>query len=446
MARVFLSYRRADGPYAVGWIAERLARLDEVTDVRTAFYDTELRAGDQYPAALDAAVAECDVLLAVVGPNWRGERPDGTARIDDPEDWVAREISAALARDVVVLPVLVGGAEPLHAAALPPDHAPLAELHALRFDRADDLDAIVEHLRSHLDDIDRGRAIERGLSDPLTVPTSVPSSGVLVAAMLAAAVGAVVGWSLFEWFGTGTGTDTDPDSLERWTAATATLWAMSSAAAVTGLGFVSQRFRAGTRIRWAPVLLAFIGAISILAWTGLEPTTGSDGRVELGQWIGSTVAVVLLAPWALALTGAAWSTVDVDDRDIGGRAQVIGRLSQASLVSSGVIAFAAVLGVFTTAYAGASVDQSGLGEQLRIIGQGGLYTALLITTLTWSRTRLERLSVELRADLAAVPPAYRRHAEPLLVTEPYDHRARWIVPVLLLPLLAAVVAAFVISG
>ena len=39
MARVFISYRRADGQYAVGWIEERLARLDEVTSVRTAFRD-----------------------------------------------------------------------------------------------------------------------------------------------------------------------------------------------------------------------------------------------------------------------------------------------------------------------------------------------------------------------------------------------------------------------
>ena len=90
MARVFLSYRRADGRYAVGWIAERLTKLDEVTEVRTAFRDGELRCGDDFPAALAGEIESCDVLVAVIGPNWLGRRAEGTPRIQDPTDWVGR--------------------------------------------------------------------------------------------------------------------------------------------------------------------------------------------------------------------------------------------------------------------------------------------------------------------------------------------------------------------
>ena len=444
MARVFLSYRRADGPYAVGWIAERLSRLDEGTEVRTAFYDTELRGGDRFPAALDSAVADSDVVVALIGPDWHGDHDDGTSRIQEADDWVARELTSALDHGKVVVPVLISDAEPLRATSLPTALAPLADLHSLRLDGLDDLDEIERHLHSHLDDLDRRHAIERGLSLPLSVPTLVPRPGVALGALAAAVLGAVIGWSVFGWIGDGS--DADASSVDRWTVATAALWAVCSAAGVLGVDFVSQRIRADTRVRWGPVALAVVGAISILAWTGLQPTAGSDARIELGQWLGSGVAVALMAPWALALTSAAWTTIVLDDRDLGGRASVIGRLSQASVVSAGVIAVAAVFGVFTTAYAGAAVDRSGLGEQLRIIGQGGLYTALLIVALTWSRTRLERLSVELGGDLADVPPSYRQHAEVLLVTEPFDRRARWIVPILVLPLAAGMLAAFTISG
>ncbi|MEO1063723.1 MAG: toll/interleukin-1 receptor domain-containing protein, partial [Actinomycetota bacterium] len=248
MARVFLSYRRADGPYAVGWIAERLARLDEVTQVRTAFYDTELRAGDPYPAALDEAVAASDVVIAIIGPNWRGVRDDGSARILDDDDWVAREVGSALEHGTIVLPVLIDGADPLSAAHVRAEHAPLAELHALRFDGLDDLDEIERHLRSHLDEIDRRHAVERGLSEPLANPSLVPGTPVLVAAIGAAALGAALGWVTFDWFGDRT--DADPDDLDGWIVATAVLWAVGAAAAVLGSDFVRRRFSDGARIRW----------------------------------------------------------------------------------------------------------------------------------------------------------------------------------------------------
>lgn len=44
-----MSYRRADGLYGVGWLAERLRSLDSITGVETAFHDAALRAGDDFP-------------------------------------------------------------------------------------------------------------------------------------------------------------------------------------------------------------------------------------------------------------------------------------------------------------------------------------------------------------------------------------------------------------
>lgn len=57
------------------------------------------------------AVGSCDVLLAFIGDQWvKLTDEQGRRRIDDPNDFVAKEIQVALTRDVRVIPVLVEGA------------------------------------------------------------------------------------------------------------------------------------------------------------------------------------------------------------------------------------------------------------------------------------------------------------------------------------------------
>jgi hypothetical protein len=59
MARVFISYRRADGQYAVGWLAQRLAMMETDPTVEVAFRDGDLLAGDNFHDALAEKVREC---------------------------------------------------------------------------------------------------------------------------------------------------------------------------------------------------------------------------------------------------------------------------------------------------------------------------------------------------------------------------------------------------
>ena len=73
---------------------------------------------------------ECDVLIAVIGPNWRGVRDNGSARIDESLDWVGREIASAIEDGKRVIPVLIAGAEPLQPADLPEPVRPVADLLA----------------------------------------------------------------------------------------------------------------------------------------------------------------------------------------------------------------------------------------------------------------------------------------------------------------------------
>jgi hypothetical protein len=64
------------------------------------------------------------VLLAVIGKGWvDATDTSGRRRLDDPHDFVRLETSAALKRDIPVVPVLVHGAQMPRADGLPPDLA-----------------------------------------------------------------------------------------------------------------------------------------------------------------------------------------------------------------------------------------------------------------------------------------------------------------------------------
>src|SRR4029450_444950 len=81
---------------------------------------------------ITAAVASCDVLLALIGDQWVTiADEEGRRRIDDPDDFVRLEIEAALTRNVRVIPILVGGATMPRADELPPSMAMLVRRQAL---------------------------------------------------------------------------------------------------------------------------------------------------------------------------------------------------------------------------------------------------------------------------------------------------------------------------
>lgn len=84
------------------------------------FIDTRIQGGDRFPVEIEAAIRDCDVVVAVIGPAWRDD-------LDQPDDWVRRELRLALEVEKLIVPVLLGGVEPPGAAELPPDLAPLAE-------------------------------------------------------------------------------------------------------------------------------------------------------------------------------------------------------------------------------------------------------------------------------------------------------------------------------
>jgi len=127
--KIFVNYRREDNAERALAIASYLERA---FGPRRVFIDIDrLRAGRNFHEELEKQLAGCDVMLTLIGPSWLDTRNEaGARRLDDPQDWVRLEIERALARKIVVIPVLTGGASLPKAADLPEALRPLIETHA----------------------------------------------------------------------------------------------------------------------------------------------------------------------------------------------------------------------------------------------------------------------------------------------------------------------------
>src|SRR5436190_1612320 len=95
-AKVFITYRREDS-------AAQAGRLYDAMVVRfgegNVFMDVDMAPGVDFVKRIHEAVAACQVLLVVIGPEWATvEDEQGRARLDDPEDFVRLEVETALRR------------------------------------------------------------------------------------------------------------------------------------------------------------------------------------------------------------------------------------------------------------------------------------------------------------------------------------------------------------
>jgi hypothetical protein len=133
--RIFISYRREETAYPAGWLFDRLAKRFGGGQV---FKDVDsIQLGDDFVEVITRAVGSCDVLLALIGPQWLTIADEqGRRRLDHPEDFVRLEIEAALTRRVRVVPILVDGARMPRAEELPGSLALLVRRQALELSPA----------------------------------------------------------------------------------------------------------------------------------------------------------------------------------------------------------------------------------------------------------------------------------------------------------------------
>lgn len=130
MPQILVSYRREDSAAHAGRLADRLR---DHFGGEHVFIDVDaIRAGDDFVHAIEASVKSCDVVVAVIGPEWAtATDAGGRRRLDRTDDFVRLEIATALQRGIRVVPALVGGAAMPEARQLPEDLAPLARRQAL---------------------------------------------------------------------------------------------------------------------------------------------------------------------------------------------------------------------------------------------------------------------------------------------------------------------------
>jgi hypothetical protein len=114
---IFISYRREDGGGDAGRLYDRLStRFDKAR----IFMDIDMGLGVDFVNKIEQGVGSCKVLVAVIGRSWLEIKDnEGRRRLDDPNDWVRLEITAALEQDIPVIPALVGGARMPAASDLP---------------------------------------------------------------------------------------------------------------------------------------------------------------------------------------------------------------------------------------------------------------------------------------------------------------------------------------
>ncbi|GHB06112.1 toll/interleukin-1 receptor domain-containing protein [Streptomyces termitum] len=154
MNQIFVNYRTGDGEETATLVDRELSRVFGEDNVFRA--SKSIVPGSRFPQELLTAVRRSQVLVAVIGPgwtkSWRGEAEPG----EGPEDWTRREIHEALETGAVVVPLLVGGVEPLRAEDLPAEIKDLAECQYRRLDHrnaAADLKRLVDDLVRLLPDL-----------------------------------------------------------------------------------------------------------------------------------------------------------------------------------------------------------------------------------------------------------------------------------------------------
>ncbi len=129
--KVFISYRRQNAAGYAGRLYDSLSSaLPRSSEI---FMDIDsLRAGLDFEEQIAVTISQCDAVLVLLGPGWSSVADErGQQRLAKPDDLVRREVEAALERDVLVVPVLLSGADMPLADELPASVRELHSRHAL---------------------------------------------------------------------------------------------------------------------------------------------------------------------------------------------------------------------------------------------------------------------------------------------------------------------------
>jgi TolB-like protein/tetratricopeptide (TPR) repeat protein len=143
---IAISYRRDDSSSITGRLYDH---LEAEFGPQNVFMDIDsIRPGVDFRERINETISRAYAVVAVIGCRWLGEQPDGSRRIDDPNDFVRLEIASALKCKIPVIPVLVDDARMPKQDKLPPDIEPLVYRQALPLNSGLDFHQHTERLIS----------------------------------------------------------------------------------------------------------------------------------------------------------------------------------------------------------------------------------------------------------------------------------------------------------
>jgi serine/threonine-protein kinase len=135
--KVFISYRREDTKAISRLIYETLRRR---FGERQIFFDIDsIPPGEDFVDYLGQQVAQCNVMLAVIGDRWLS-----SGKIFHADDFVHVELRAALERGIPIMPIFADGAKVPQLEDVPESLHPLLRRHGLPVDSGRDFDNHME--------------------------------------------------------------------------------------------------------------------------------------------------------------------------------------------------------------------------------------------------------------------------------------------------------------
>lgn len=164
---IFLSYRKSENA-----IEARLLKfeLEKHFGEENVFLDSmDIQPGDSWSEKLTSTLRSTQVMIVIIGSNWLGSQDhwSGMRRIDNPDDFVRREISFSIANEIPLIPILIDDAKIPRAEFLPEEIKKLTYYQFIRI-RTDNFSEDATHLAHQI-----GKFYEKPPKKPLQERKSI---------------------------------------------------------------------------------------------------------------------------------------------------------------------------------------------------------------------------------------------------------------------------------
>ncbi len=129
-SKIFINYRREDTSGYSGRIFDSLSYEFGEDNI---FIDvTKINTGTDFTEAITQALDKCDYFLILIGNTWLSCKDDsGNLRIDNPDDFVRKEIKLAITKKIKIIPILLEDTRMPLAKELPADIQEMCKWQAI---------------------------------------------------------------------------------------------------------------------------------------------------------------------------------------------------------------------------------------------------------------------------------------------------------------------------